>query len=66
METFAGSVQLMFFIYALAAVISLATASIIKLIFFAIRMQKGRVATPHSAKSGSSAAPAHATAKRTT
>ncbi len=66
METFGGSVQLMFFIYALAAVISLATASIIKLIFFAIQMQKGRAAAPHSAKRGSSATPANATAKRTT
>lgn len=42
METFWGSVQLMFFIYALAATISLATAWIIKLIFFAIQMQKKR------------------------
>ncbi len=62
METFGGSVQLMLFIYALAAVISLATAWIIKLIFFAIQLKKGRGATHRSAKSGSAAA--HA--KRTT
>jgi len=42
METFWGSIQLMFIIYALAAVISLATAWIIKLIFFAIQLRKKR------------------------
>ena len=46
METVGGSIQLMFFIYALAAAISLATAWIIKLIFFAIRIQKKRSAVP--------------------
>ncbi len=66
METFGGSVQLMFFIYAMAAVISLATAWIIKLIFLAIQMQKGRDTTRQSVKSGPSAKPANATSKRTT
>ncbi len=60
METFGGAVQLMLFIYALAAVISLAMAWIIKFIFFVIQMRRGRVAAPQSAKSGSSATPANA------
>ncbi len=44
MEIIGGSIKLMLFIYALAAVISLATAWIIKLIFFAIQTQKKRAA----------------------
>ncbi|MGB8575124.1 MAG: hypothetical protein WCD56_00995 [Pseudolabrys sp.] len=66
METFGGSVQLMFIIYALAAVISLATAWIIKLIFFAIQMQKKAATVPQNAKTRPTAAPADAPAKRTT
>ena len=66
METIGGSVQLMFFIYTMAAVISLAMAWIIKLIFLAIQMQKGSDATRQSVKSGPSAKPANATSKRTT
>jgi hypothetical protein len=66
MESFAGSVKLMLFIYALAAVISLATAWIIKLIFFAIQMQKKRTAAPQNTRARPSAAPADAAAKRTT
>ena len=59
METFGGAVQLMLFVYALAAVISLAMAWIIKFIFFVIQMQRGRVAATQSAKSRSSATPAN-------
>lgn len=60
MESFGGAVQLMFFIYAVAAMISLATAWIIKFIFFVIQMQKGRAVAPQSAKTGSTATPANA------
>ena len=42
MESFWGSVELMIFIYALAAVVSFFIAWIIKLIFAAIKMQKAR------------------------
>ena len=66
METFGGSVQLMFIIYALAAVISLATAWIIKLIFFVIQKRKKAAAVPQNAKTRPAAAPADAPAKRTT
>ncbi len=38
METVGGSFQLMLFIYALAAVISLATAWVIKLVFYVIKL----------------------------
>jgi hypothetical protein len=65
METFGGSVQLMFIVYALAAVISLATAWIIKLIFFVIQMQKKVAAVPHNVTSRPAAASADAPAKRT-
>ena len=43
MDYFLGSVKIMLIVYILAAVISLAVASIIKGIFFAIRMQKAKV-----------------------
>jgi hypothetical protein len=66
MESFAGSVKLMLFIYALAAVISFATAWIIKLIFFAIQMQKKRTTERQNTRTRPSAAPAGAAAKRTT
>jgi hypothetical protein len=42
METVWGSVNLMLFTYALATVISLLTALMIKYIFVLIRMQKSR------------------------
>ena len=42
METFWGSVKLMLFIYALAAVISLIIAWMIKYLFVVIRMQSNR------------------------
>jgi len=48
METVGGSVQLMLFIYAMAAVISLATAWIIKLIFAVIQSQNRTASTAHA------------------
>jgi hypothetical protein len=39
METVGASFQLMLFIYALAALISLATAWVIKLVFYVIKLQ---------------------------
>lgn len=42
MESFWDSVQLMVFIYALAAVVSFGMAGIIKLIFAGIQLQKVR------------------------
>jgi hypothetical protein len=65
MESVGGSIQLMFFIYALAAVISLATAWIIKLIFFAIQFRTGAAAR-HDAKTAPAAKPAVTPAKGTT
>jgi hypothetical protein len=52
MESFGGAVKLMFFIYAMAAVISLITAWMIKYIFVVIRMQKSRAEANKSAKGG--------------
>jgi hypothetical protein len=63
MESFGGAVYLMLFVYAMAAVISLATAWIIKLIFFAIQLQKKRNAAPRQVRP--SAPPADVPAKRT-
>jgi hypothetical protein len=54
MESFWGSVNLMLFIYALAAVISLLTAWMIKYIFVVIRMQKSRAEASKSARAGTS------------
>jgi hypothetical protein len=54
MESFWGSVNLMLFIYALAAVISMLTAWVIKYIFVVIRMQKSRAEAGKSAKGGAS------------
>jgi hypothetical protein len=45
METVGGSFQLMLFIYALAAVISLAAAWIIKCVFYVIKLQSGGAAS---------------------
>ena len=42
MENFWDSVKLMLFVYALAAVISLLVAGVIKLIFTGIRMREAR------------------------
>ena len=42
METELGSVKLMFFVYGLAAVLSLIIAWIIKIIFAAVQYQKSR------------------------
>ena len=42
METELGSVKLMFFVYGLAAVLSLIIAWIIKMIFAAVQFQKAR------------------------
>ena len=47
METFGGAVKLMLFVYAVAAVIALLTAWIIKLIFFLIQRRNGRAAAKH-------------------
>ncbi len=52
MESVLGSVKLMLFIYALAAVISLATAWMIKYIFVVIQMQKKRADARKGAKDG--------------
>lgn len=41
-ETFWDSVKLMLFVYALAAVVSLIVAWIIKMVFSGIRMRKAR------------------------
>jgi hypothetical protein len=65
MESFWGSVNLMLFIYALAAVISLLTAWMIKYIFVVIRMQKSRAEASKSAKGGTSSAPRGAAPKGT-
>jgi hypothetical protein len=48
MESVGGSVELMLFVYALAAVIAFATAWIIKFIFFAIQFQKKGAAAKHA------------------
>ncbi len=49
MENFWESVNLMIFVYALAAVISLAVAWIIKLLFGVIRLKEKRAAANSSA-----------------
>ena len=50
MEYFLGSVKLMFFVYALAAVVSLAMAWLIKLIFVVIQKQKKRADARNGSK----------------
>lgn len=64
MESFWGSVKLMFFVYALAAVISLAVAWIIKLIFAGIRMQGNRAGARAEARAKSSPETGNAAAER--
>ena len=54
MESFGGSVKLMLFIYALAAVISLVIAWMIKYLFVVIRMQSNRAERRNKAKAASS------------
>ena len=51
MESFWGSVKIMLFVYALAAVISFAVAGLIRLIFAAIRRQGTRAAAQVAATS---------------
>ena len=50
MEYFWGSVKLMLFVYALAAVVSLIMAWVMRLIFVGIRAQKNRADARNGAK----------------
>ncbi len=45
METFMGSVEIMLFVYALAAVVSYMMAGVIKLIFIGIQLRNAKSAT---------------------
>ena len=65
MEYFLGSVKLMFFVYALAAVISLIMAWVIKLIFVAIQAQKNRADARNDAKAETPIEPGDAAPDRT-
>ena len=65
MEYFWGSVKLMLFTYALAAVISLLMAWIMKYIFVVIRNHKNRTDARNGAKAASSPAPEKAAPGRT-
>jgi hypothetical protein len=65
MESFWGSVNLMLFIYALAAVISLIMAWIIKYIFVGIRMQNNRADARKAAKAATPPTPSDARPQRT-
>lgn len=56
METVSGSIELAFFVYGLAAALSLVIAWIIKMIFVAVQAQKARA----EAKNGANAAAAAA------
>ncbi len=60
MESFWGSVELMVFIYALAAVVSFFIAWIIKLIFAAIKMQRARAEARVARRATSPAGPGKA------
>ncbi len=64
MESFWGSVELMIFVYALAAVVSFFIAWIIKLIFAAIKMQKARAEARIARRAGSPAGPGNAASER--
>jgi hypothetical protein len=55
METIGGSFQLMVLIYALAVGISLATAWIIKLVFYVIRLQSAGDASQKQATTSADA-----------
>ena len=65
MEYFWGSVKLMLFVYALAAVISLIMAWMIKLIFVAIQAQKSRADARNDAKAETPVEPGDAAPERT-
>jgi len=64
MESVWGSVKLMLFIYALAAVISLMMAWVIKYIFVGIRMRNDRVDARKAAKAGPAPTPSDARPQR--
>ena len=64
MEFFGGSVKLMLFIYALAAVISLIIAWLMKYLFVVIRMQSNRAEKRKKTKAASSPMPTAATPHR--
>jgi len=64
-ETVLGSVKLMLFVYALAAVISLIMAWTIKYIFVAIRAQKNRADARKAAKAATPPTPSDARPQRT-
>lgn len=65
MEYFWGSVKLMLFTYALAAVISLIMAWVIKYLFVGIRMQKNRADARNSVKAATSPGPGKTAPERT-
>ena len=54
MESFWGSIELMVFIYALAAIVAYLVAWILKLLYTAIEKNKARAETVAEAVSGSS------------
>jgi len=54
MESFWGSIELMVFIYALAAIVSYLVAWVLKLLYIAIEKNKARAETVAEAVSGSS------------
>ena len=65
MEYFWGSVKIMLFVYALAAVISLIMAWMIKLIFVGIQRQKNRADARNDAKAETPIEPGNAASDRT-
>ncbi len=60
MESFWGSVELMVFVYALAAVVSFLVAWVIKLIFAGIKMQKARAEARVARRAKTPAGPGNA------
>jgi hypothetical protein len=58
METVLGSIKLAFFVYGLAAVLSLVIAWIIKMIFVAVQAQKARAEAKKGADSDGGETPA--------
>lgn len=65
MEYFWGSVKLMLFVYVLAAVVSLAMAWIIKMIFRGIRAQKNRADARNNAETEAAPKPGDTASERT-
>jgi len=65
MEYFWGSVKLMLFVYALAAVVSFIMAWIIRLIFVGIKAQKAHADARNGAKAEAPLKPGDAVSKRT-